>query len=221
MFQGSSPYSDYVDATFLAIVGLSSLVLIGILIVMVFFVVRYSRKRNPKASNIEGNVALEITWTVIPLVLFIGMFYAGWRGYLMESQIPENALPIKVTAQMWKWTFEYPNGVKTDTLYVPLAAAMKLTLHSLDVNHSLYIPAFRIKKDVIPNRENMMWFRTPRVASYDIACAEFCGLNHSYMYSKVVSMDSVKFEEWYKEISARQAKPYQPMLAVQIKTEPE
>jgi cytochrome c oxidase subunit 2 len=211
MFQGRSPFSDYVDATFLTIVGLSSLVLIGILIVMVYFVIRYSRKRNPHPTNIEGNIPLEITWTVIPLVLFMGMFYAGWRGYLMETQIPEGALPIKVTGQMWKWTFEYPNGVQTDTLYVPVGASMKLILHSLDVNHSLYIPSFRIKKDVIPNRENVMWFKTPRVASYDIACAEYCGLQHSYMYTKVVAMDTIIYEHWYKEISENQLKQYMPL----------
>jgi cytochrome c oxidase subunit II len=212
MFQGTSPFSDYVDATFLTIVGISSLVLIGILIVMVYFVVRYSRKRNPHPTNIEGNIPLEITWTVIPLVLFMGMFYAGWRGYLMETQIPENALPIRVTGQMWKWTFEYPNGVQTDTLYVPVGAPMKLILHSLDVNHSLYIPAFRIKKDVIPNRENVMWFKTPRVASYDIACAEYCGLQHSYMYTKVIALDTNIYEDWYKEISMKQSKQFAPLI---------
>ena len=142
------------------------------------------------------------------------MFYLGWIGYQKISTIPEGALPIKVTARMWSWSFEYPNGVKTDTLYVPVNTPMKLTLHSMDVNHSLYIPAFRIKKDVIPNRENTMWFKTPFPASYDIACAEYCGLRHSYMYTKVVARDSVSFEQWYQDASAKQSKPYQPMLVI-------
>ena len=213
MFQGSSPFSDYVDTTFLLISGISLLVLIGLLIAMVTFVVRYSRKRNPHPSNIEGNIPLEITWTVIPLVLFMGMFYLGWRGYLAESTIPENAIPIKVTGQMWKWTFEYPNGVTTDTLYVPVHAPVKLALRSLDVNHSMYIPAFRIKKDVIPNRTNEMWFTVNQAAAFDIACAEFCGLNHSYMYTKVVAQDTAAFESWYSGLSARQNKPYKPLTA--------
>jgi len=211
MFQGSSPFSDYVDTTFLLISGISLLVLIGLIIAMVLFVVRYSRKRNPHPTNIEGNIPLEITWTVIPLVLFMGMFYLGWRGYLAESTIPPNAIPIKVTGQMWKWTFEYPNGVATDTLYVPVRAPMKMVLHSLDVNHSMYIPAFRIKKDVIPNRANEMWFAANQIASYDIACAEFCGLNHAYMYTKVVSRDTASFEAWYRAVSARQGKTYTPL----------
>jgi len=212
MFESSSPYSDFVDATFLSIVGISLLVLLGILIAMVFFVVRYSRKRNPHPTNIEGNVPLEIAWTLIPLALFMGMFYLGWEGYRQMSNVPEEAIPIKVTARMWAWTFEYPNGVTTDTLFVPVQAPMKLTLQSLDVNHSLYIPAFRIKKDVIPNRENVLWFKTSAVASYDIACAEYCGLRHAYMYTKVVSQDSTQFEQWYKAISLGQSKPYQALL---------
>jgi cytochrome c oxidase subunit 2 len=211
MFQGSSPFSDYVDATFLSIVGISLLVLLGLLIAMVYFVIRYSRKKNPHSKNIEGHVPLEITWTVIPLILFMGMFYFGWQGYLKELTIPENAFPIRVTAQMWKWTFEYPNGVQTDTLYVPVNMPVKCILHSLDVNHSFFIPAFRIKKDVIPNRENTMWFKTVRQASYDIACAEYCGLEHSYMYTKVKSMDSSAFEHWYRTESERQSKTYAPV----------
>lgn len=213
MFQGTSPFSDYVDATFLFVVGISLLVLLGLLIVMVYFVVRYRRHKNPHPTNIEGNIPLEITWTVIPLALFMWMFYLGWEGFRMMSEVPEGALPIKVTARMWAWSFEYPDGVISDTLYVPVNTPMKMLLHSMDVNHSMYIPAFRLKKDVIPNRENVMWFKTPRVASYDIACAEYCGLRHSDMYTRVVAMDSVHFEEWYQEASAKQSKPYRPMLA--------
>lgn len=212
MFQGTSPFSDSVDATFLSIVGISALVLLGILAFMVFFLVRYSRKRNPHPVNIEGNVTLEVVWTVIPLVLFMGMFYMGWKGYLDQTNIPADALPVKVTAQMWSWTFEYPNGVRADTFYVPVNTPIKVTLHSLDVNHSFFIPSFRIKRDVIPNRANTMWFKTNKVAEYDVACAEYCGLRHSYMYNKVISMDSASFEGWYKKISEVQAKPYKPLL---------
>ena len=212
MFPGASPYSDYVDTTFLVVTGISLLVLIGVLIVMVWFVIRYSRKRNPHSTNIEGNIPLEITWTVIPLILFMGMFYMGWKGYLMERDIPDDAVPIKATARMWAWTFEYPNGVTTDTMYVPVGVPIKVTLHSQDVNHAMYIPDFRVKKDVVPNRTNDLWFATPRVGSHDIACAEYCGLNHAYMYTKVVSMDTTAFDDWYRAISDSQSKPYRSIL---------
>jgi cytochrome c oxidase subunit 2 len=210
MLESSSPFADYVDTTFLTIVGISALVLIGLLITVVWFLIRYNRRRNPNPTQIAGNIPLELTWTLIPLVLFMGMFYLGWKGYLMEEAIPENAVPIQVTAQMWKWTFEYPNGMKADTLYVPVNTPIKVVLHSLDVNHAFFVPAFRLKKDVIPNRTNVAWFQTSRIASYDIACAEYCGLNHSMMYNKVVSMDTSAFNRWYKEQSTLQAKLVMP-----------
>ena len=212
MFKGASPFADVVDADFLFIVGLSLLVLLGLMIAMITFVIKYSRKKNPHPTNIEGNVPLEVIWTVIPLALFMYMFYLGWEGYKKISDVPEGALPIKTTARMWAWTFEYPNGVQTDTLHVPVNTPMKLDLHSADVNHSLYIPAFRIKKDVIPNRTNVLWFSTPYAGSYDIACAEYCGLRHAYMYTKVVATDSAAFERWYQEVSLKQSKAYVPML---------
>jgi len=197
---------------------MSLVVLLGLMTAMVLFVIRYSRKRNPHPTNIEGNTTLEVLWTVIPLGLFMYMFYLGWEGYLMISTVPEGALPIKVTARMWAWTFEYPDGVQTDTLVVPVNTPMKLTLHSMDVNHSLYIPAFRVKKDVIPNRENVLWFRTPEAKSYDIACAEYCGLRHSNMYTKVVAVDSAAFEVWYRSVSLKQGKTYRPMLTAAADT---
>ncbi len=212
MFTGSSPFSDYVDTTFLTIVGISSLVLLGLLVAMIYFLFRYSRKRNPHPTNIEGNVPLEVAWTVIPLVLFMGMFYMGWEGYSRMSTIPDNAVPIAVTARMWTWTFQYPNGLQTDTLFVPVRQPIKLNLTSMDVNHSMYIPAFRIKKDVIPNRTNVMWFSTPEPKSYDIACAEYCGLRHAYMYTKVVAMSPGAFDQWYRSRSEKASKPYAPIL---------
>jgi cytochrome c oxidase subunit 2 len=212
MFTGSSPFSDYVDTTFLTIVGISSVVLLGLLVAMIYFLFRYSRKRNPYPTNIEGNVPLEVAWTVIPLVLFMGMFYMGWEGYRKMSEIPEDAVPIAVTARMWTWSFQYPNGLQTDTLFVPVRQAIKLSLTSMDVNHSMYIPAFRIKKDVIPNRTNVMWFSTPEPKSYDIACAEYCGLRHAYMYTKVVAMEPGKFDEWYRARSEKASKPYAPLV---------
>ena len=211
MFQSTSPFSDYVDATFMSIVGVSALVLVGIITFMVYYLIRYSRKRNPHATNISGSLPLELLWTGIPLVLFMGMFYLGWKGYLKETNAPKDAVPISVTARMWAWSFEYPNGVQADTLYVPVGVPIKLSLHSLDVNHSLYIPAFRIKRDVIPNRVNTMWFKTSEVGSYDIACAEYCGLRHSYMYNRVVSEDSAHFEQRYKKMSLEQSRPYKPL----------
>ncbi len=214
MFTSASNFSNNVDAVFLYIAGLSFIVLIGIIVAMIYFVIRYSRKRNPVPTHIEENLTLEILWTTIPLVLFISMFYFGWVGYKDMRAIPSDAMQIKVTARMWQWTFEYPNGLKTDTLYVPVGAAVRAELHSVDVNHAFYIPAFRIKKDVYANKNNDIWFRSEKIGRYDIACAEYCGLKHSGMYSAVYIMKQEDFDSWYKTTSAKAG--LQPALTAQI-----
>lgn len=104
---------------------------------------------------------------------------------------------------MWQWSFEYPNGLKTDTLYVPVSKAVKVDLISTDVNHAFFIPAFRIKKDVYANRTNDAWFRSDKIGKYDIACAEYCGLNHSKMYSSVHIMEQKDFDAWFAESSKK------------------
>ena len=196
MFDGVSNFVNSVDGTFLFTLAVSVFFLLLITFLMIFFVIKYSRKRNPKAKNIHGNMGLEITWTAIPTILVMIMFWFGWEGYLETVTIPEDALSIDVTAQMWKWSFKYEDGKTTDTLYVPVNKPIKLVLHSNDVNHSFFVPAFRVKKDVFPNRERTTWFIAEETGEYDIACAEYCGLNHSYMYAKIIVLDQVEFNNW-------------------------
>ncbi len=215
MFTSASNFTNNVDAVFLYITALSLIVLIGITVAMIYFVIRYSRKRNPVPTHVEENLTLEILWTVIPLILFLSMFYFGWVGYADMRAIPADAMQIKVTARMWQWSFEYPNGLKTDTLYVPVSKAVRTELHSNDVNHAFFIPAFRVKKDVFPNKKNDLWFRSDKVGRYDIACAEYCGMNHSAMYSAVHIMPQADFDKWYKDASAKAG--LQPTLVAQTK----
>ena len=203
MFTNSSNFTNSVDSLFLYILILSAIVLVGLTVAMIYFVIRYSRKRNPVPKQIEGNLTLEILWTAIPLALFMSMFYFGWVQYSEMRAIPEDAVPIKVTARMWQWSFEYPNGLKTDTLYLPVSTPVRADLHSADVNHAFFIPAFRVKKDVYANRNNNLWFKSDKVGRYDIACAEYCGLNHSYMYSAVYIMEQKDFTAWLDTASAR------------------
>ncbi|MFA5832607.1 MAG: cytochrome c oxidase subunit II [Bacteroidota bacterium] len=215
MFTSASNFTDNVDAVFLYITALSLIVLVGITVAMVYFVFRYSRKRNPVPTHVEENLTLEILWTTIPLILFLSMFYFGWVGYKDMRAIPEDAMKMKVTARMWQWSFEYPNGLKTDTLYVPTGKAVKIDLISTDVNHAFFIPAFRIKKDVYANKKNDIWFRSEKLGRYDIACAEYCGLQHSGMYSAVYIMEQSAFDKWYKDTSVKAG--LQPTLVAQVK----
>jgi len=211
MFDDISNFANSVDGTFLFTLIVSVFFLVLITVLMIFFVIKYSRKRNPKATNIHGNMFLEIAWTGIPTILVLIMFWYGWQGYKEMVNVPENALPIDVTAQMWKWNFKYEDGKTTDSLYVPVNTPIKLTLHSNDVNHSFFIPAFRLKKDVFPNRERVAWFIAKETGEYDIACSEYCGMNHSYMYSKIFVLPEEEFKNWMYKISDEDLKLLEEM----------
>jgi cytochrome c oxidase subunit 2 len=197
MYSGASNFVEGVDNAFMVILGSSILLLIAITIVMLYFIFRYNKKRNPVATDIHGNNLLELIWTVIPTILVMLMFWYGYIGYEPMKQVPDDAIEITVTARMWSWTFEYDNGRKSDKLIVPHNKPVKLDLVSVDVLHNLYIPAFRIKEDVVPGGDNYMWFIGQKLGSYDILCAEYCGLRHSYMITKLDVVTPEEYEEWY------------------------
>lgn len=197
MFSNASNFVHGVDMSFVVILGVSIFFLVSITAVMIYFVIRYHHKRNPKAENIDGNHKLEIIWTAIPTILVLIMFYYGWVGFQPMQNIPTDAIPIKATAQMWSWSFEYPNGKTSDTLVIPKNKSVALSLDSRDVIHSLYIPAFRVKEDVVPGGNNKMWFIGQELGKYDIFCAEYCGDRHSYMLSKVYVLSEDDYKTWY------------------------
>jgi len=200
MFSGYSNFSGGVDTAFAVIAGISLFFLIGITAVIIYFIFKYNKKKNPVASEIEGSNKLEIIWTVIPLILVLFMFWIGWKSYLPMRQVPADAMKVKVTAQMWSWRFEYENGKVEDTLFVPVDKPVLLNMVAIDVIHSLYIPAFRLKEDVVPGKkENYMWFKSAVRGSYDLFCAEYCGLRHSYMGTTVEVVDQSTFDKWYAQ----------------------
>lgn len=196
MIAEASNFVGTVDSAFFIIVSICVFFLALITTLMIVFVVKYSRKKNPRAKNIHGSMTLEITWTIIPTLIVLVMFWIGWTGYKQEATPPKNAMKVDVYAQMWKWSFKYNNGKEADTLYLPVNKAVLFYLHSKDVDHSFYVPAFKIKKDVIPGRTNKLWFIPEEVGSYDIFCAEYCGLRHSYMLSKTIIMPVKDFNNW-------------------------
>ena len=193
----ASNFVEGVDQTLYLVMGVSVVFLVGITAVMIYFLIRYSKKNNPVATNISHNNKLEVIWTVIPTLLVLVMFWFGWEGYKPMLVAPDDAMEITATGQMWKWSFEYPDGKVTDSLVVPLDEPVNITLISKDVNHALYIPAFRVKQDVVPKKEpNTMWFTAQKKGTYDILCAEYCGQMHAYMLSTITVMDKPDFETW-------------------------
>jgi cytochrome c oxidase subunit 2 len=185
------------DAVFFYVFGLSVVFLIFITTLMIYFVVRYSKKRHPKAEQIEGHVGLEIAWTAIPLVLFLSIFYYGWTNYEYMRLAPRDAMVIKVTARQWSWSFEYPNGKQSKVLFAPIGKPMKMEVRSTDMVHGFFIPSFRLKIDAVPARTNTTWFQATKVGSYDIECTVICGVDHSLMLSKVIVVPEEEFKAWY------------------------
>ncbi len=208
-----SVFSQDVDFSFYFIFIISILCLVGITGFMIFSIIKYSRKNNPNPSNLEGHTGLEIVWTVIPTILVMFIFYFGARGFLKMRNVPENAMEIRVDAGMWWWKFTYPNGLEQNTadgLTVPADTPIYLPLHSADVIHSFYVPAFRVKMDVVPKAEgakdNYTWFEASRIGDFDLFCAEYCGLNHSQMITKVHVLTKPDYQAWLDEQSAEQEK---------------
>lgn len=200
MYSNLTNFAEGIDRAFLVILGIIIILLVSITVTMVIFIIKYREDKHPQPAKFSKNLKLEIIWTVIPIGIVLAMFYFGWIGFKpMYADAPDDAMQIKTTARMWSWMFEYENGRKTDTLYIPRGKAVKLKLNSVDVVHSLYIPAFRLKRDMVPGNQYDMWFVANAPGRYDLKCAEYCGLRHSYMYTSVVVMPQEKFDKWYAD----------------------
>jgi cytochrome c oxidase subunit 2 len=191
--------TEAVDAVFYYIFGISIVMLVGVTAIMLWFLVKYNRKRHPQPKpSPRYNLILEATWTIIPTIIVLSMFWYGWQGYTTLTNVPKDALEMQVTARMWSWTFTYPNGVTEDRLVIPAGRAISLSITSEDVLHSFYVPAFRVKRDAVPGMTTRAWFRAPEPGSYDLFCAEYCGVGHSAMITTVEAMPEKDFEEWLR-----------------------
>ncbi len=164
-----------------------------------YLAIKYRRKgkRVQLTSGPSDNHKLELTWTIIPTIIVLIIFVWGFKGYMKMSVVPANSMEIKVTGQKWFWTFEYPGGVTTvNELVAPINKPVKLLMSSQDVIHSFFVPAFRVKLDVLPNRYMIAWFEAISNGEFDLFCTEYCGKGHSEMLAKVKIMPQDEFEEW-------------------------
>ncbi len=196
MFNDATNYAQQVDEVMLFIVISSVILLLIVTVAMIYFVIRYNKKRNPVASQISGNTKLEVFWIAIPTVLVLFMFYFGYAIFHESRVVPKGALIVKVVGRMWEWKFEYNNGKDSKELYLPSGKPVKLELTTLDVNHSFYIPAFRIKEDVVAGRENYMVVLPQKLGTYDIVCAQYCGFHHSLMHTYLHVVSNDDFMKW-------------------------
>jgi cytochrome c oxidase subunit 2 len=206
MLSRLSNISDAVNGPILFIAATSMVMLIGITAVMIYFTIKYHRRHSPVGKDIHGHQMLEVVWTVIPTILAFGFFWYGWEGYKIMKSPPEDAMRVKVTGRMWSWLMEYENGVQAAELTVPVGRPVRVDLASQDVIHSFYIPAFKVKQDAVPGVPNLfLWFTANQVGDYDVFCAEYCGMSHSKMLSKVHVLPQEEFDAWLKTEGAKVA----------------
>ncbi|MBE0673637.1 MAG: cytochrome c oxidase subunit II [Bacteroidales bacterium] len=207
MFEGASNMVEGVDRAFAFIFGVAFIFIIGITIFMIWTVIRFNRKKGHEARQFRGSVRLEVLWTVIPLILVLMMFYYGWVGFAPMRKVPEDAMRITAIGRMWEWEFDYGDGRLSRELVIPVNKPVRIDLKSEDVNHSLFIPAFRVKEDVVPGYNNFLWFIPYYVGEFDIYCTEYCGLLHSSMTSKTRVMAQEEFDAWLAELAVKAAVP--------------
>lgn len=189
--------TEAIDPVFMFLFGACLALLLGITVAMVVFVVRYHRSRAPQpTSQVESSLWLEIVWTLLPTLLVLAMFWYGWKGYLVLRTVPQGALEVTATARMWSWSFSYANGTTSPRLYVPVGRPVKVNLVSQDVIHGFFLPAFRVKRDVVPGMANHAWFVADKPGTYDLFCSQYCGTGHSAMITTVEALPVVAFGEW-------------------------
>ena len=206
MPEQASTVAPGVDQLFYFILWLCVVLFVGIALVLLVFAWKFHGKPGQPAQKAPAHsTALEMTWTIIPTIVVMVIFYLGFRGYLDMTTPPPNAYEIRVTAGMWNWTFTYPNGHieggQSARLHIPKDRPVRLILESKDVIHSLYVPAFRVKKDCVPQRFNYMWFHATRLGEFDLFCTEYCGEQHSTMITKVVVQEPEVFAAWLEDAS--------------------
>lgn len=198
----ASTFSGAVDDLFWFIHGLGAFFLLLITGLVIFFAIRYRRGRPGVTPAPSHSLPLEVTWSLVPLVLVMAIFVWGFRGYLFMNVPPRGALDVAVTAQKWSWTFSYPSGATSNQLHVPVNTPVRLTMHSTDVIHGFFVPEFRQKMNVLPGRYTTTWFEATREGEFDIYCSEYCGDAHSAMTSKVVVHSEEGYHAWLEEVSA-------------------
>jgi cytochrome c oxidase subunit 2 len=163
-----------------------------------YFVVRYRRRPGDQLTpKIKVPLLVEVSWITFLLALFVTWWVIGYRLYIRMRSPPPDAIDVYVTAKQWMWKFSYPNGKSTiSVLTVPVGRAVRLNMTSRDVIHSFSVPDFRVRQDVLPGRYTIAWFRAVQTGTFQVLCAEFCGVSHSNMWGSVVVLSAEDYEKW-------------------------
>ena len=198
MPEGASTFAGDIDALFYFVHWSSVILFVGVVAAMCYFAVRYRRRSvEDRPVPVKENKLIEASWIVIPTILVLVVFNWGFRSFITLNVAPPDAYEIIVRGRQWLWEFEYPNGTTTiGELHVPVDRPVRLVMSSEDVIHSFFVPAFRVKHDVLPNRYTSVWFQATRTGEFDIFCTEYCGTQHAGMLGMVVVESQEDFNEW-------------------------
>ncbi|MGN6528482.1 MAG: cytochrome c oxidase subunit II [Burkholderiaceae bacterium] len=190
----ASTLAHRTDWLMLAMVLLCGIVAAVLCLLVIVFAIRYRRGAHVDRTPPRKLKGLEVAWAAIPLAIFLGIFAWAARDYLTLYAPPQDALPVTVVAKQWMWKVEHRNGRREiNELHVPLGEPVVLTLASQDVIHSFFVPAFRVKQDVVPGRWTRLWFKATQPGEYPLFCSEFCGSQHSLMTGRVVVMNPADY----------------------------
>jgi cytochrome c oxidase subunit 2 len=196
--QAASSYGGDVDILFFGLLALSLAIALLLLVLLLTFAIRYrATSAADRSHRIQKSWYWEIGWTTATLVAFVVLFFWGASLYLQVYATPNDALPVYVVAKQWMWKAQHPGGQREiNELHVPVERTIRLIMASQDVIHSFFLPAFRVKHDVVPGRYQSLSFRAERTGVFQLLCAEFCGTDHSRMTGRIVVMKPADYEAW-------------------------
>ena len=194
----ASTMANQIDLVWWALVGITVVMTVLIFVAVLAFVVMYRQKNDGRvATQIVGSTQLEILWSVLPLLIVMGLFGWGTAVYVQTQRMPENVMDVYVVGKQWMWKVQHPTGQREiNELHMPVGVAVRITQTSEDVIHSFFVPAFRSKKDVVPGRYTQQWFEATKPGKYRIFCAEYCGSKHSEMIGWVTVMEQDDYQRW-------------------------
>ena len=196
--QQASVQAGQVDGLYFFMLAVTGFFAVLIAALVVIFAIKYHRRHDDEIGvAIHGSLALEMLWTIIPFGIAMMMFAWGAKVFFDVYRAPAGAMEIYVVGKQWMWKIQHMDGQREiNELHVPVGRPVKLIMGSEDVIHSFYIPAFRVKADVIPGRYNTLWFQATKPGRYHLFCAEYCGTRHSGMVGWVVAMEPADFQAW-------------------------
>jgi len=194
----ASPVARQTDYLYWALILISVITMLVVFVPIIFFLFKYRRGKKADRRPLHlPETPIEITWTIIPIIVFTGLFAWGANVYWTIERPPAEAMEIDVVGKQWMWKIEHPEGNREiDELHVPAGRNIKLTLASQDVIHSFFLPAFRIKQDVVPGRYSTLWFKADKLGTFHLFCSEYCGTHHSAMGGSLIVMTPEAYQTW-------------------------